>query len=400
MKISARVLAASQIWQDVLHGGLIDQAMKSWSVQNRYAGSGDRRFISALLYAMARNRYSFGGKDDLAMALAVCAHEGLGQAQDIRHDGLHHHLQEVQQAYDTIGEIPIQVQKMEMPDWLAEQFIGGVEAIKGLKGRADIILREHPHNPLNNDQELNFHGFQKTNISPFGWVRPHEDKRFRLEELAAYRDGFLEVQDEASQMACVLLAPEKGQRILDYCAGGGGKSLLISSLSQQSQIFVHDHDKKRMRDIPKRFGQAGLAIPTPWNEADRSFDLVLADVPCTGSGTWRRQPERRWQCDEAELANLLETQANILRKAASLVREDGLLAYMTCSMLYLENTGQISAFLQGQDEFVPVPLAEWPGMCRAPKLPPQRGEGWLQWSPHLDGTDGFFVALLKKRDVT
>ncbi len=397
MKMSARVLAASEIWHDILRGSLIDQAVKSWSLANRYAGSGDRRAITAILYAMARNRYSFGGGDDLAMALAICDHEGLGQSRELHQEGLEHPLENIRQAYENIEVIPSFGHEIEMPEWLKGYFVGGVDAIQGLHARAGIVLREHPHRPLMDHQELLSLGFSRTSMSPIGWEKPHEDKRMHLEELTAFQDGFLEVQDEASQMACLLLAPGLTGKMLDYCAGGGGKSLLITSANPSLKVFVHDHEPKRMRDVPARFGRAKLTVPSKWDQFDRDFDLVLADVPCTGSGTWRRQPERRWQCDQNELAGLLATQAKILRKTAALVRPGGLLAYMTCSLLENENMGQVSAFLESSEEFDALPLAEWPGMSGQFPLPYLRGQYWLQWSPHVDGTDGFFMALLKKR---
>jgi 16S rRNA (cytosine967-C5)-methyltransferase len=247
--------------------------------------------------------------------------------------------------------------------------------------------------------ELLASGFSRTSMSPIGWEKPHEEKRMRLEELTVFQDGFLEVQDEASQMACLLLAPGLAGKMLDYCAGGGGKSLLIASANPNLKVFVHDHEPKRMRDIPVRFGRAGLAVPTKWDQFDRDFDLVLADVPCTGSGTWRRQPERRWQCDQNELTGLLATQAKILRKTSALVRPGGFLAYMTCSLFQVENMDQVSAFLEGSEEFDAVPLADWPGMSEQFPLPYLRGQSWLQWSPHVDGTDGFFMALFKRRST-
>ena len=196
----------------------------------------------------------------------------------------------------------------------------------------------------------------------------------RLAASAAYRDGLIELQDLSPQLACSLL-PAHGS-LLDYCAGGGGKALALAARGL-APVTAHDVDAGRMADLPARAARAGasIAIAAP-GQVSGQFDLVVADVPCSGSGTWRRTPDAKWRLTEADLARLVTLQARILDRTAAMVGPGGALAYMTCSLLRAENQSQTEAFLQRNPDFEPVE---------------QR-----LFTP-LDASDGFYLCHLRRR---
>jgi 16S rRNA (cytosine967-C5)-methyltransferase len=198
----------------------------------------------------------------------------------------------------------------------------------------------------------------------------------RIRDARAYREGLVELQDAASQAVIEMLGiPEAGARVLDYCAGGGGKSLALAAAGW-GQVTAHDADSRRMGDLPERARRAGAVIDTAAGTAVKAagpFDLVLCDVPCSGSGAWRRQPEAKWSLSPEALDRLCGLQAEILDAAAPLVAPGGRLAYVTCSLLRAENEDQVAAF-----------IARTPGW----RVALQR-----RWTP-LDGGDGFGLSIL------
>jgi 16S rRNA (cytosine967-C5)-methyltransferase len=168
---------------------------------------------------------------------------------------------------------------------------------------------------------------------------------------------------------------QPGMSVLDYCAGGGGKTLALAA-RLRGPVSAHDANPGRMRDLPERAGRAGARVRLVEKPARHApFDLVLADAPCSGSGSWRRDPEGKWRLTPETLARLQETQAAILDRAAQMVRAGGWLAYATCSMLLRENRGQVDAFLA-------------------------RHDGWRLQQDHaftpVQGGDGFYLALLQR----
>ncbi len=200
----------------------------------------------------------------------------------------------------------------------------------------------------------------------------------KIQMSRAYADGLVELQDAASQAVVEALPLRDRARVLDYCAGGGGKTLAMAARARL-RLMAHDAAPGRMRDLPVRAARAGISVRLLLpSEVDRAgpFDLVLADVPCSGSGSWRRAPEGKWALTPARLEELAALQNAILRRAAKLVAPDGVLAYATCSMLEAENGAQIGAFLAEE--------AEWQ-LLRQHRFTP------------LQGGDGFYLALLTRR---
>jgi len=221
-----------------------------------------------------------------------------------------------------------------------------------------------------------------------------------LSKTKAFIKGWIDIQDEGSQLIAQICDAHPGMQVLDYCAGGGGKTLaLADAMRNKGRIVAMDIDKRRLEKARPRFKRAGVSdiieVRPLDDERNRkwlkrqkgTFDLVLADVPCTGSGTWRRNPDMRWRQFGPPLAELLAVQAEILERVARIVKPGGRLVYATCSLLPEENEHQVEAFLQRHPEFAPV-VPDAPGV--AP------GQPYLRLTPRQHNTDGFFAAVLQK----
>lgn len=225
---------------------------------------------------------------------------------------------------------------------------------------------------------------------------------------AAFRSGLVEIQDEGSQIVALLVGAAPGMRVADLCAGAGGKTLALAmTMRNQGRIVAADVSETRLQAAVRRLRRAGVHNAEPhfirpgdkWAKRHlEKFDRVLVDAPCTGTGTWRRHPDARLRLRAADLAELLARQSVILDLAAPLVRKGGRLVYATCSLLVEENEAQVSAFLARNPGFAPLPAtAAWPGgvpfaTCLTASVPPG-----LLLTPLRHGTDGFFAALLERR---
>ena len=201
----------------------------------------------------------------------------------------------------------------------------------------------------------------------------------RVKNSYAYLEGEVELQDAGSQALVDQLPFEGVKRILDFCAGGGGKALAMAARAN-TKVFAHDSDAARMKDIPIRAKRAGVSITcqTSADLADQPpFDLVLCDAPCSGSGAWRRSPDAKWRLSEEMFNGLLDVQASILKDARAFVRPGGVLAYATCSLFAEENEYQINDFLAKSPEFELIANHSW--------------------TP-LDGCDGFFLSKMRLKD--
>jgi len=235
---------------------------------------------------------------------------------------------------------------------------------------------------------------QPTPISPWGLRLPPDR---RIDDSAPYRDGLVEVQDEGSQLIALACDPQPQLRIVDLCAGAGGKSLALAAAAPGATILATDANRMRLSKLPPRAERAGAAVEVrllnPPHEVEElddwkgSPDVVLVDAPCSGSGTWRRNPESRWRLTTERLDRLVATQARLLDIAAELVRPGGALVYAVCSILAREGAGQVKTFLGRRSDWsVQDALADGGRPDGAGRL----------LTPAHDGTDGFFIALLNK----
>jgi 16S rRNA (cytosine967-C5)-methyltransferase len=221
----------------------------------------------------------------------------------------------------------------------------------------------------------------------------------------AFRKGRFEIQDEGSQLAASLAGASPGMQVLDYCAGAGGKTLaMAAAMDNRGQLFAFDAGKQRLAPIFERLRRAGtrnvqaFADPARLEALEGQCDLVLVDAPCTGSGTWRRRPDAKWRLTERQLEMRQAEQAGILAKASRFVKPGGRLAYVTCSVFPAENSDRVAAFLEENPGFA----AEDHAALWKARFPDGEGlarvdrQGGIVMTPARTGTDGFFVALLRR----
>jgi 16S rRNA (cytosine967-C5)-methyltransferase len=380
MTPQARLSAAIEVLDRILAGAAAEQALTNWGRASRFAGSGDRHAVRDLVYDALRCKRSFAalGGSETGRGLILGSLRAAGQDVAAMFTGQGHAPAAV--AADEEGAPPQDTAALDCPDWLAAQmqdslgadFIGVMQA---MRKRAPVFLRV---NLARTSHAKAIAALAEDGVRAVGSELASaclivlENPR-KINTSRAYLDGLVELQDASSQAVIDTLALVDGQRVLDYCCGGGGKALAMASGARIS-LSAHDRDPRRMRDLPARAARAGALVQILENPATAApYNLILTDVPCSGSGSWRRDPQGKWALTAARLSEVLALQAEILDQAASLLAPNGVLAYATCSMLRAENEAQIAAFLQRH--------SGW--SCRLQR----------RFSP-LSGADGFFVAHL------
>ena len=391
MTPAARVQAAIEILDLVIaaaraQGAPADRIIADWFRTRRFAGSGDRRAVRELVYGGVRacGEVPVSGRAAmLRLAAGDAVLSGL-------FDGARHAPAAIA-ADEAVADAGI------APRWLEAALercdIAGEEAA-ALLGRAPLDIRVNTLKAARETLELPIPG-EKT-IAPNGLRFPSGTQ---VEAWPAYAEGQIEVQDSGSQLACLALAARPGEAVVDLCAGAGGKTLALAAMmDNRGAVLACDTDRGRLARLDPRATRAGVAIietllldPGRENVAlarwQSGADAVLIDAPCSGTGTWRRNPEGRWRLNEKELARLVALQARLLDIAAALVRPGGRLVYVVCSLLDGEGAGQIDAFLARHPGWraVPVELPAGTARCAGMRL-----------TPYRDGTDGFFFARLEK----
>jgi len=261
---------------------------------------------------------------------------------------------------------------------------------------AELHAATRQHAPMN---------AEPTPYSPEG-IRLHEKPG--LTRWPLYQDGKIEVQDEGSQLIARLVAPRRGEMVVDFCAGAGGKTLALGSLMRSTgRIYAFDIHARRLAGLGPRLKRSGLSNVHPAAIASENdlrvkrlsgkIDRVLVDAPCSGSGTLRRNPDLKWRFDENELARVNEVQHKVLRAASRLVKPGGRLVYATCSLLAEENQAVIERFITEQPQFAPVPVVDVlrPQGISIPGL--EDAAPYFVMLPHRHATDGFFAAVLQRR---
>jgi 16S rRNA (cytosine967-C5)-methyltransferase len=396
--------------------------------ERRFIGSGDRRSVSERVWRVLRSRRRLAwwvpkATPRLLVAASLLT-EGwtlAGVAQSFSGDrfapsGLERNeynaLRRVEGQTIDHPDMPEAV-RFELPDWLYPrlqvQYRDDLAVeMMALREPASLDLRV---NILKGTREearaaLAEEGWQArpTPLSPWGL---RIDARRPVTTGPAFQSGLVEIQDEGSQLVAALTDARPGMRVLDWCAGAGGKTLaLAATMGNRGQIVACDVSASRLEGAVRRLRRAGVNnverhLVEPGDKwAKRragAFDRVLVDAPCTGTGTWRRNPDARHRLTEQDLLELTRKQSSILDIACPLVRAGGRLVYATCSLLQEENEGQVSAFLIRHPDFVLVPLAEaWPADLERPQSATLSQE-MLALTPARHGTDGFFVAVLERR---
>jgi 16S rRNA (cytosine967-C5)-methyltransferase len=416
-----RLSAAIEVFQAVTEGGRpVRLALKAWGERSRFAGAGDRAFVSGLVLDALRRRRSLGFRmgEDSARAVTLGA-LGLVWGWDVARiaaaAGDQPHgpgaLTETETAAlanprdVSEASAPIQGDYADwMDDALARVFGDGRTAEgAALARRAPVDIRV---NSLRSDAARTLKALAPFNAHPAGFLEtalrvdpPEASARAPAVETAPeFEKGWFEIQDLGSQIAAACAGEIEGKQVLDYCAGGGGKTLaLAAAMSNRGQIFAYDSDARRLTDTVRRARRAevrNLQIrspihPEPLKGLEGAMDLVFADAPCTGSGTWRRHPDAKWRLTPDQMARRMAEQDQVLSGGAMYVRPGGRLIYVTCSLFAEENEDRITAFLAARDDFAVEPVTP-PGDL------PVTADGFLRLTPSSAGTDGFFVAVLRR----
>ena len=389
MTPSARVQAAIEIVDEVIAaakagGAPADRLIANYFKARRYAGSKDRRAVRELVYG----------------AIRACGPvPGSGRAAMLR-------LAEIDAAiaplFDGEGHGPAPVREGEpvadggiAPDWLVARLLASDidhQEAAALLDRAPLDLRVNTLKAERAGLDLPEPG--EPLAAPHGL---RFDAGTQVEQWPAYRDGAIEVQDGGSQIVCLASGAEPGETVIDLCAGAGGKTLALAAQMENRGVLVaSDTDRTRLSRLGPRAARAGVTIAStvlldPGKELAAlaeyagKADRVLIDAPCSGTGTWRRNPEARWRLTEKRLDQLVQVQSQLLEIAKELVAPNGTITFVTCSLLDEEGAGQVERFLGANPGWRAEPLALPAGR--------ERGEG-MRLTPHHDGTDGFFVARL------
>jgi 16S rRNA (cytosine967-C5)-methyltransferase len=380
---AARTQAAIELLDEIIlaargGGAAADTLIARYFKARRYAGSHDRRAIRELVFRAVR-RSGERPQSGRAALLGVAqeAPELLETLEDIGND---------EHAGASVA-----------PAWLLERFDPAIppEERAALLERAPLDLRVNSLRGSREEALAQLPEAVPSRWSPLGLRLP---EGFRVEGAEAWHRGLVEIQDEGSQLICIACEAMPGMRVIDLCAGAGGKTLaLAAAMDNRGHLVASDADRGRLVRMRPRLRRAGVRIVetrliNPNREtamlADLAgeADLVLVDAPCSGTGTWRRNPETRWRMTPERLDRLTALQARLLDIAAGLVRPGGRLVYAVCSLLAEEGRDQAQA-LTGRSSLVPEPLPISAGTPSGPGL---------LLSPARDGTDGFFVARWKR----
>ena len=392
MTPAARVQGAIELLDAILiaardNGPAADALIAQWFKARRYAGSKDRRAVRELVYRAIR---AFGQppKSGRAAVLGLARRDAELAAL---FDGSPYGpaLAAKNEAATDLARLPHWLDK-EIPDWLDS------DEIAALLDRAPLDLRVNTLAATRDAVIAEFPGAEPIAMTRYG-IRIEHDPG--LEAHPAWAQGLVEVQDAGSQHIATLCDARPGMTVIDLCAGAGGKALaLAADMRGEGRLIASDTDRRRLQQIAPRAARTGndmieTILLDPGRERDALADLieradvVLVDAPCSGSGTWRRNPESRWRLNRARLARLIETQAHVLALGAQLVKPGGAMVYAVCSVLDGEGSDQIARFLTENPGWRAVPHSGTPGR--------PRGAGQIL-SPHHDGCDGFFIARLER----
>lgn len=388
MTPAARYAAAIAVLDRIIAGAAAEQALTTWGRGNRFAGSKDRAGIRDHVFDVLRSYRTTaalgGGQDGRSLVLGLLRQQGVDPAAVFGADTY------APPALSAAEQIPPKTTLNDatlanLPDWVwpiwqADLGASAMQIAQTLTQRAGVFLRV---NLKRGTRQAAIDALAVDGIvcAPIDDIKTGLDvieNPRRIAQSNAFQHGLVELQDSSGQAAMLQLAKKPAGRVLDFCAGGGGKALALADL-MGCKVVAHDIDPKRMSDIPARAARAGVKIevikPT---DLTGTYDLVLCDAPCSGSGTWRRAPQAKMDITPDRLKALHQMQADVLIKAATYVPDGGRLAYATCSVLTSENESQITRFLDLNHEFTL--------------------ESSTKWLPNSQ-QDGFFLATLTRRKI-
>jgi 16S rRNA (cytosine967-C5)-methyltransferase len=428
---AARISGAIEVLADIeTKRRPASDALKEWGQMHRFAGSGDRAAIAGLVYDALRRKassaYVMGEQTPRAAMLGMLRLErelgvdaiaslfsGARFAPEPLSDGERERLSSA-----GLQDAPAHVAG-DYPDWLDASFAtifgeARADEMSALASRAPLDLRV---NPIKADRdrasaELAEYNPEQTSWSPWGLRIPvaPDAKSPAIQSDPAFIKGHVEIQDEGSQLAALLSGARPGEQVVDLCAGAGGKTLALAAMMENSgQIYATDTDKRRLAPIHARLERAGVRnvqVRTPRGATEilddlaGKIDLVLIDAPCTGTGSWRRNPDAKWRLRPGALEIRRRDQVAALDRAVPLLKANGRIAYVTCSVLDEENGAQIRDFLARHPDFVvekpeqvAAALGERSFLFLKAALVSETG---ILMTPRRTGTDGFFVSVLRR----
>jgi 16S rRNA (cytosine967-C5)-methyltransferase len=406
------------------------KALKEWGTAHRFAGSGDRAAIAGLVWDVLRryasSAYLMDGDTARARLIGMLRLERNMDTPTMvaLFDGGRYapapltQAEEAALASRSLKDAPAAVAG-DYPEWLdphLARVFGEDRAAEAtaMASRAPLDLRV---NTLKANRDKVLRSLAHLGAKPTPWsavgLRIELSADARNPGVQSEEDfvkGAIEVQDEGSQLAALFTAAKPGEQVIDLCAGAGGKTLALAALMQgKGRLIATDRDKRQLAPIHERLSRSGAhnaEIRSPKGEADpladirSTADLVVIDAPCTGTGTWRRNPDAKWRIRPGALEIRLKDQAEVLERAVPLVKPGGRIAYITCSVLSEENGEQVSAFVTRHPEFSVLPPEQtasvlWDKAEAFAEAALQSSEGWLM-TPRRTGTDGFFVSVMKK----
>jgi 16S rRNA (cytosine967-C5)-methyltransferase len=427
---AARLSAAIEVLADLdQRPRPVNDALKDWSLSRRFAGSSDRAAVGSMVHDALRKRNSarwiMDGDTPRATALGMLKSARQMDVNEIGTlcDGSRfapEALSEAEtQALATrdVIDAPDYV-RGDYPEWLADSFatvFGKDAAAEGeaLSLRAPLDLRVNTLKTMRIKALpalLEYEAVAGIHSPDSIRVPPRSDGRIKpVQADPLFLKGMVEIQDEGSQIVARLADPQPGQQVLDLCAGGGGKSLALGALlNNKGQVFATDADSRRLAPIHERIARAGVRnvqVRTPrggvmpLEDLRGKLDMVFVDAPCTGTGTWRRNPDAKWRMRPTSLELRNNEQGDVIDNAVSFVQTEGVLIYVTCSVLPEENDNQISALLERHDGFEVIDLRQSAAFKAMPSLAPavRAVRHGLMLTPLKTGTDGFYIAALRRR---
>lgn len=387
MTPAARLQAAIEILDEIIaaaisEGAPADAIVTRYFKTRRYAGSGDRRAIRELVFRAIRRAAERPASGRAAI---------IGLAED---DAALADLFGEPRGPEPRAEGETGAAAGSVPAWLVPELSPLVSRGEwpALLERAPLDLRVNVERSSRDALLREFPEGVATPLSPWGIRMPADS---RVDQHWAFNKGLVEIQDEGSQLIALACDPQPDQRILDLCAGAGGKALALAAAAPGARILASDSNRARLDKLPERAARAGAVIETRLLSPPRELqelgdwharaDVVLVDAPCSGSGTWRRSPEGRWRLTPERLHRVTALQAHLLDLAAEMVRPGASLVYAVCSILSREGAGQMTSFLARHSSWIreetPIPAGRLDGAGRL-------------LTPGHDATDGFFVARL------